>query len=72
MQVVAQIVGEALLPWEDEATAKAMLRSARRFRGAIMPLLHRDASCRPPIDTFMRQCSELLSASQPLQHVNLT
>lgn len=62
-QVIAQLVGEELLPWEDEVTARALLRGAARFRGAMQALLNRDATQRPSADAFMQQCHALLAST---------
>lgn len=59
-QVVAQIVGEELLPWEDGSKARELLKTAGRFRSAIVGLLEREPSKRLSIKAFMQHCSGLL------------
>jgi hypothetical protein len=63
VQVVAQIVGEQLLPWEDAARAKQLLRTAGIFRAPVLTLLQRDPENRPTVGSFLAQCSSLASAT---------
>ena len=64
---VAQIVGEAPLPWEEEGREKELLKRAGRFRHAVMQLLVRDPEERCTIDTFMQQCANVLSTTTQQQ-----
>jgi hypothetical protein len=59
VQVVAQIVGEQPLPWEDAARAKQLLRTAGHYRAPLLTLLRRDPQERPSIRSFLSHCSSL-------------
>ena len=61
--MVAQLVGEEKLPWEDEAAARVLLKNAARFRGAMLGLLHRDPAQRPSVDAFLQHCHSLLAST---------
>jgi hypothetical protein len=63
MQVIAQIVGEQQLPWESEQGARLLLRRAGKFKGPLLQLLNRDPAERPTIESFVMQCSNILSST---------
>jgi hypothetical protein len=60
MQVMDKIAGVEPLPWEDEATAPALLRRFGHFKMAVMGLLNRDPSARPSMSEFRKQCNRVL------------
>ena len=61
LQVIAQIAGEAPLPWEDPATAPAILKRFGLFKEVILELLERDPDARPSMADFMRSCRQVLA-----------
>ena len=63
LQVVAQVVGEVPLPWEEKESARQLLRGAGMFRAPVLSLLERDPDSRPTIAAFMQRCSTLLSST---------
>lgn len=63
MQIVARIVGEMPLPWEEQDKARTLLKGAGKFRGPVLSLLERNPELRPSIAAFMQHCSSLLSST---------
>lgn len=61
MQVVAQLLGEEPLPWENMSTADRHKLGA--FRGPIMELLNRDPAKRPSMPQFYHNCNSIFTTS---------
>lgn len=61
LQVISQIVGDTPLPWEDPATAPAILKRFGLFKAVILELLERDPDARPSMIDFMRSCRQVLA-----------
>jgi hypothetical protein len=61
--MVAQIVGEQPLPWEDTAMARQLLHTAGHYCDPILTLLRRDPRERPSINAFLSHCSSLASVA---------
>jgi hypothetical protein len=68
MQVVAQILGEEQVPWEDPVQAKALLKRAGKLRAAILDLLKRDPAQRLSVNDLMHACSTALSITRTGSH----
>lgn len=61
VQVMAQILGEQLLPWEAGAEgSRALLRRLGMFRDAVLDLLERNPSMRLGITDFIARCRRVL------------
>ena len=71
VQVVAQLVGESALPWEEESDAAFnLLRGAGRLSASVLQLLRRDPGQRLAVSDFLAACSRILSmTSTPPQPV---
>ena len=61
MQVVAQLLGNEPLPWENMSTEDR--RKLGAFRGPIMQLLNRYPSQRPTMPEFYHACNSIFSTS---------
>lgn len=72
VQVVAQLVGESALPWEEETEdALKLLPGAGRLRVSVLQLLHRDPDQRLALPDFLAACSQILTeSSTPPQAVS--
>jgi hypothetical protein len=55
VQIIAQLKGEAELPWEGERAEPEVLRKMRTLRRPIMSLLERDPEKRPSMMKFCDQ-----------------
>lgn len=64
MQVMAQLAGEAALPWEDARFGPSVLRRFGLFKEACLELLHRDPLKRPSMREFTRICRQVLALSE--------
>ncbi|NJR42368.1 MAG: protein kinase [Akkermansiaceae bacterium] len=61
LQVVAQLLGNQPLPWENMSQADR--RKLGAFRGPILQLLSRDPSQRPTMPEFYHACNSIFSTS---------
>jgi hypothetical protein len=68
VQVVAQIVGDEPLPWEDTARAKQLLKTAGQYRTPLLTLLRRDPLERPSSQLFCSTARGLHPLPLGLQH----
>jgi hypothetical protein len=59
VQIIAQLKGEADLPWEGERADPEVLRKMRTLRRPIMSLLERDPEKRPSMAKFCDQCDDI-------------
>lgn len=59
MQIIAQLKGNAELPWEGERANPETLRKLRTLRRPVMALLERDPSLRPSLMRFCDQCDDI-------------
>lgn len=65
MQVVAQLKGEDLLPWEgDDEHAVALRDKLGTFKDPILSLLHRDPSCRESLRHFQSLCTHVQATAR--------
>ena len=60
VQVVARLLGELPLPWEEELSS-LVVRQLGVFRGPVMQLLQREPSDRISMDRFHALCSKVFS-----------
>lgn len=62
-QVVAQVVGEEPLPWEEEGRARVLLKHSGQFRAPLLSLLERNPAMRPSMSSFLHECSRVVSSN---------
>jgi hypothetical protein len=59
VQIIAQLKGEAELPWEGERANPEVMRKLRTLRRPIMALLERDPAMRPTMLKFCDLCDDI-------------
>jgi hypothetical protein len=65
VQVLAQLRGEAPLPWEGDRQNAIILREKLgTFKDPILSLLHRDPSCRESLRNFQSLCTRGVAAAR--------
>lgn len=60
MQVIAQLMGEAQLPWEGANLTMEHKGRLGVLRKAVLQLLDRDPSRRSPLRSFAEKCKSLI------------
>lgn len=63
MQVVSQLLGDRLLPWEGQMS-DAVRDCLGGFKGPILRLLHRDPRQRDTASQFYAACRHVTSATR--------
>jgi hypothetical protein len=61
--VVAQILGDKKLPWENDDVISELAQKAGRLQGSLLELLHRDPEQRLDVEGFIAACSRVLSVT---------
>lgn len=61
LQVIAQLRGDLMLPWEGEMSAHTA-RQLGAFKGPVLQLLHRDPGLRVSMKRFYTACTKIVAS----------
>jgi hypothetical protein len=68
MQVIAQLLGEKKLPWQERGEqGMRRLEALGVFKGAILQLLNVDPSLRPSMERFYNAANRVFSSRTTVQ-----